>query len=1194
MRRIMLLLLAMVIRHASAQSLTAIQESYEKRGRGVCRMDGGVLTTREAYASWGEKGWRDYEMRFRARTPATEEQVQIWAGFREYDRNDRYVVALRGGRQNNLYLSRMGYMGTDEFLALRDLDFHPVPGVWYSFRIQVGGDRIRVFLNDERLPRIDVTDRNSRLAPSGKVELGGGWVTTEYADLLVRPLQDLSRDPVKEYRAMPVDKERLRKTERAGYRPVVVGALAGARTKISLDGQWLFKPVYELADEAAAVSPDKKDMDWHCMHVPDFWNPIRIWLHGETFGPHSKGASDAYFRQETLRCEGYTFDSKRTDAAWYRQWIELPEGVRGKHMELAFDAVSRVAEVWINGVKAGDHTGMFGEFKVDGSRLFRPGRNLVTVKVVRDYAKDIRDAGKVVDVAVSVEVTNKMLKDLPHGFYNGDPAGIWQPVSLVITDPLRISDVYIKPGLTGAVMEVTVQNNGDADRSFSIGTRIVDSGSGVLYVGDTLTGSLVKAGGSATFSYAVQGLHPLLWTPEHPNLYDFGFSLRASGRVVDEVTVRSGFRTFESREGYLWLNGERYWLRGGNQTPFALAPNDKELADRFYTIMKEGNMEVTRTHTTPYNELWIEEADKKGIGISFEGTWPWLFLASSMPDSSLVSMWADEFLSLLKKYRNHPSILFWTVNNEMKFYDNDPDVERAKLKMRVISEVVRRMRAIDPTRPVCFDSNYKRKGKDKRLGAGFMKGIDDGDMDDIHSYVNWYDYTVFKFFKGEFEKENRTEGRPLISQEMSTGYPNAETGHATRFYTLVHQTAQALVGNWAYEYSDPAVFLESHAFITSELAEALRRTGEHSSGALHFSLATWFRNVYDAGAIAPYPVYDAMKRALQPVLVSAELWGRHFYAGRKLPVRVCVVNDREDGTGLGASELSWALVDKGGKRLVSGVLPVPAVAHAGRQWVEPEIRIPELAAARVDAKLMLTLKDGVGRVLSTNEYKILLARTDWATDRGRKPVVVDRGAVCAVLDTLHIGYTRAASVKAALAGGTDLLVLNGLEPGRDLDSADVRGLRWMVARGGRLLVLDNGSLSPVLYPEHIKGSLVATEGDITNMDIPESGVFEELEPLDLRYFNNDRQEVPKVCGVALKVRQGDGVSLLARHVRIHGYLNGGMEERARRMEGIQGETVVQVNEGGRALLTTLLLEKGTTDPVAGKLLTNIIGELARP
>ncbi|MES1249136.1 MAG: glycoside hydrolase family 2 TIM barrel-domain containing protein, partial [Chitinophaga rupis] len=500
-----------------------------------------------------------------------------------------------------------------------------------------------------------------------------------------------------------------------------------------------------------------------------------------------------------------------------------------------------------------------------------------------------------------------------------------------------------------------------------------DSSGNTIHDSTDLPRSVVRAGEEKIFHYSVKGLHPLLWTPQHPNLYNFKFSLQDGHRLTDEISILSGFRTFEAKDGYLWLNGQRYWLRGGNQTPFALAPNDKTLADRFYDVMKEGNIEVTRTHTTPYNELWIDEADKKGIGISFEGTLPWLFLATSMPDSSLVSIWADEFLSLLKKYRNHPSILFWTVNNEMKFYDNDPDLQRAKTKMTIISDVVRKMRAIDPTRPMVFDSNYKRKGKDKRFGDAFIGGIDDGDIDDIHMYPNWYDYTLFRFFNGAFEQDNRTEGRPLISQEMSTGYPDAETGHATRFYTQVHQTAQALVGNWAYEYSDPAVFLGSHAFITSELAEALRRTGDHTSGILHFSLATWFRNVYDAEAIQPYPVYDAMKRALQPVLVSAELWGRHFYMGRKLPVRVCVVNDQEDGDALPASQLGWSVVDQQGHTLTSGTIAIPGVPHGGRQWVEPGIDLPQAnSTGRIDAKLLLTLKTA-GAILSTNEYKILLA-----------------------------------------------------------------------------------------------------------------------------------------------------------------------------------------------------------------------------
>ena len=81
-------------------------------------------------------------------------------------------------------------MGTDEFFAVKPLGFHPIPGEWYKFRIDVVGDRIRVYINDENTPRIDVTDKNSNLAPSGQVSLGGGWLTTEFDDLEIKELPE--------------------------------------------------------------------------------------------------------------------------------------------------------------------------------------------------------------------------------------------------------------------------------------------------------------------------------------------------------------------------------------------------------------------------------------------------------------------------------------------------------------------------------------------------------------------------------------------------------------------------------------------------------------------------------------------------------------------------------------------------------------------------------------------------------------------------------------------------------------------------------------------------------------------------------------------------------------------------------------------------------------------------------------------
>ena len=98
--------------------------------RGECRISQGVLKTTSSYASFGNPTMKDYSFSFRARNPKDAEQVQIWAGFRAANRFDRYVVGIKGGLIDEIYLLRLGYMGTDEFLGTRPLRFHPQPGVW--------------------------------------------------------------------------------------------------------------------------------------------------------------------------------------------------------------------------------------------------------------------------------------------------------------------------------------------------------------------------------------------------------------------------------------------------------------------------------------------------------------------------------------------------------------------------------------------------------------------------------------------------------------------------------------------------------------------------------------------------------------------------------------------------------------------------------------------------------------------------------------------------------------------------------------------------------------------------------------------------------------------------------------------------------------------------------------------------------
>ncbi len=1201
----------------STQPLTTV-------GRGSCSITDGVFRSQGAYALFGTPDMRNYTFSFKARAPKEAGQVQIWAGFRNRNRFDRYMVGIKGGLQDDLYLMRTGYMGTDEFMGVRPLNFHPVPGEWYKLRVEVCGNRIRVFVGDEPLPYIDVTDPNGEaLVPTGEVSLGGAWIETEFDDLVITPMADNALDAIAdtEYcrRLTPAQKEDMRREQRAAYSPIKADRLNGSRTDISLDGDWLFMPSYECADGQSAASPAADDSDWHVMTVPNFWNPIRIWLHGETMpsprGQQHKGVSDTYYQRETDRCENYTFDYRKTGAAWYRQWLELPADVKGRQMTLTFDAISKTAEIYINGQQAATHVGMFGEIVLDATRYLHPGRNLIAVKVTRDIndaAAQTSDAMEnyyssvrkdVEDNKDDTQANKAVLTDIPHGFYGDNPAGIWQPVKLTVSDPLKVEDVFIKPALEGATFDITVKNNGSGKkRKFAVKADIVDRQSGDTLYSAVLNPELsLVAGQRATYTYSVDGLKPKLWEPATPNLYDFTFSLVSDGRSkeIDRTTITSGFRTFETRDdGFLYLNGRRYWLRGGNHIPFAICPNDKKLADTFMQLMSEGNVNSTRTHTTPWNELWMSAADRNGIAVSFEGTWSWLMIHSTpIPDKGVLELWADEWLKVMNKYKNHPSLVLWTVNNEMKFYDLDADKERAMQKFRIISDVVKRMRALDPTRPVSFDSNYIRRNGLNRFGADFMATVDDGDIDDNHAYYNWYDFSLFRFFNGEFQKQFKTPGRPLISQEMSTGYPNGETGHPTRSYQLIHQNPYTLIGYEAYDWADPASFLKVQSFITGELAEALRRTGDQVSGIMHFAYMTWFRQCYDHKAITPWPTYHALKRALQPVLVSAELWGRNLYAGEKLPVRVYVVNDDEHGQDLPATTLEWRITDDNDRTLASGTELFPEVPYYGRRYIEPDITLPQtLPADKVKSKLKLRLT-GKDSVLSENEYDLLLARKDWnsgkvLTDKRTPILILDRNGMTDVLNHLGIKTTPITSASDLLKSKhkKSLCIISGVAECSDAEAAALRAYQ---SAGGKLLILDSKETARKIYPEYITGWIIPTEGDISVMERPDAGVFDDIDVLDLRYFNNNRREIPLVCNAALKAVRHQNVTELASQMKIHAYIDGGKpEDRIERIESMRGLTLLGIHDGkGDAIVSTMCTEKATTDPIAGRLLVNLINEL---
>jgi beta-galactosidase len=994
------------------------------------------------------------------------------------------------------------------------------------------------------------------------------------------------------------DREARRVQERAAYQPLKIDKIGPDRTEIPLEGEWLFSPDQELAVGTQPLSSDFDDSKWHVMDVPAFWTPGLSWLYGETGFKladgvsSSKGISDQLYEAEQERLNNYTFDWKHTKSAWYRHYIDLPPNISGRHVELDFDAIAKISDVWVNGTKVGSHTGMFGELKCDLTPVIKPGKNVVVVHVVGVPAK--KGDNKVVGVAVTMEVTSAMLNSLPHGMFQDDASGIWQPVKLVVTSPLAVNDVYIRPKIDGADFDVELRNGDSTPQHAEVSYVIRSTKDGSVLDASTQSRDfLIPPGGKLTGTISTPKLSPKLWSPAEPNLYHLEIQVSSGGAVVDRTSTEFGFRTFVVDKGRFLLNGKPYWLRGTDHFPASLRPNDAELARKFIELAREGNVRMTRSHTVPMSETWLTAADELGMGVSYEGTWPWLMLKGEPPNEKLLKIWADEFVSLMQKYRNHPSILLWTVNNEMKFevFDKKKPV-LLKKKWTILDDMIKTMRQVDPTRPIVADSSYYRQEVEEEY-KDFIKpnGFDDGDVDDVHAYFGWYDPSFFHFFKGELGTR-AWPGRPLISQEMSTGYAQNDDGHAVRAYLFNHHTPQALVGNEAYENRDPSLFLNRQAFMTKELAETFRRADRSDcAGILNFSYVSWFKDVWNAGTIQPFETYYALRTALQPVLVSAELYGRHFYAGTTAHRRVCVVNDAEDGADLSASNVTWE-IQCDGKVFSQGMMPVPPVPYYSNQWIDVDFKMPEsLPSPRVDAQLVLKLGAG-GKVVAQNNYGITVATQAWAVGEGQS------GAnAVSVFDPTHqsdatlqgLSVAPLASLDRLKAGAPEVLILGNAETALR-DSTAVAEVKQFVREGGNVLLLNAGKQLPLLFPKQATGYRITNSGEVATMHIPESPVFTGLEPLDMSWFDLGSEHLPIACrGVYSIDRSRNDVVALADHCDIHAYL-----KKQEDIKALSGSPIVEIKWGkGTVVASEMALEAAPNDPIARRLLSNMIGSLEK-
>ncbi len=735
---------------------------------------------------------------------------------------------------------------------------------------------------------------------------------------------------------------------------------------IALTGEWLYKPGYLLqANEQPQLTENLSG--YVAVPVPQLLNRTQWWLDD----------SEDFKRFEEARLKKLGFDTERAEDGWYQLSLDLPALPKHRRVFIEFDGVAMKSKAFCNGQPLGEHAGMFSRFAYDLSPHLKAGRNMLSVFVSMEK---IPSSALSLGQAVTVNLTASKILTLSKGMFGPlspdannrsyDLHGIWQPVKLVVRDAAIIDDAWFIPSLDGARVQVEMRSLAGTQPAV-MKARWTDVKTNKVFA-TTEPIALRLGENQVTRDVSLRNVKPKLWTPADPNLYRLDVVLEsASGEVLDRWTHNVGFRTFEARGNKFFLNGKPYWLRGANQLPYGKNSWDPALPRKLIQLMHDGNQRLTRTHATPWNEAWLDAADEIGLGVSIEGIRPWA-LAGKIGATPpwMFAHWLMENEDVIRRGRNHPSILLWTVGNEMLLRDSK-NVE----KWKQLSEVVKQTRRLDPYRPVVADSTYQREA-DFYNETLKPNNIDDGDVDDIHRYRGWYSDSPF-VIEANADIKDLTPNRPLIGQEMSTGYPDLDTGLPVLRYTRDLMTPQAWVGQDAYPGSDPAVFLEHNRAVTKRWAEQLRfQRGERTAGFMLFSAECWFAHSYDARRVAAYPVYQAMREAWSPVGLALETARRRFYAGEEIETAAFITNDDEQFRDRHGLTLRVVFVDEVTKKEIAAtdVGKIENLPYYATIRYPLHIRVPETKEARVSMRLVLRLTDSKGEVSRTFERVEVFAK----------------------------------------------------------------------------------------------------------------------------------------------------------------------------------------------------------------------------
>jgi beta-galactosidase len=428
------------------------------------------------------------------------------------------------------------------------------------------------------------------------------------------------------------------------------------RTQELFDASWKFFK----GDVANGESPNLNDAAWRTVELPHDWSIEDLPNQSDSIiGPFSKKSIGA-------TATGYTVGG----TGWYRKHFTLGN-IADKKFTIYFDGVYMNSDAWINGHHLGNHPYGYTPFYYDLTPYLKQnGENILAVRV-RNEGKNSR-------------------------WYSG--SGIYRHVWLISTNPVYVEPwgVYVTtPSVSKSTSTVNIKTNVANEQNLSslkLVTTIRDAKNKII----TTTELPINSNKEITQNITIK--NPSLWSTQSPYLYQAITEIKQGNKILDHLVNNFGIRSIDitAEKGFL-LNGKNIELRGGcmhhDNGPLGSAAIDRAEERRVELLKKYGFNAVRCSHNPP-SQQFLDACDRLGIIVIDEAFDMWQ-RGKNPNDYHLYfdTSWKKDIDAMVLRDRNHPSVVFWSIGNEIN--------ERADAPGLAITKNLRdEIKRFDHTRPV--------------------------------------------------------------------------------------------------------------------------------------------------------------------------------------------------------------------------------------------------------------------------------------------------------------------------------------------------------------------------------------------------------------------------------------------------------------------------------------------------------------